>query len=71
MTLWDWIFVFYCAAALGMAALIFIYWTREKPPTFPKEWVCDGCGQVCSHLRDGLCVYCDKTFTPTSQKPLP
>jgi hypothetical protein len=62
-TLWDWIFVFYCAAALGMAALLFFYWARPKPPTFPPEWICDGCGQVCTHLKDGLCVYCESHFT--------
>jgi hypothetical protein len=68
-TLWDWMFVFYAAAALGVAALLFIRWSRCTK--FPKEFVCDGCGQVCSHLRDGLCVYCDRQFKPTSQKPLP
>jgi predicted MFS family arabinose efflux permease len=67
-TLWDWMFVFYVAAALGVAALIFIRWSR--PTNYPKEFVCDGCGQVCTTLRVGLCVYCDKQFTPTSQKPL-
>jgi hypothetical protein len=70
-TLWDWMFVFYLSAAIGVAALLFIRYARPKPPTYPKEWVCDCCGQVCTHLKDGLCVYCDKTFTQTSQKPLP
>ena len=62
MTLWDWIFIFYFAAALGVAALLFIRWSRPKPHPFPKEYVCDCCGQVCTHLKDGLCVYCDKKF---------
>jgi hypothetical protein len=71
-TIWDWMLVFYAAAALAVAALLWIFNTRTKyVPPFPKEWVCDCCGQVCTHLKDGLCVYCDKTFTPTSQKPLP
>jgi hypothetical protein len=61
-TIWDWMFVFYCSAALGMAALLFIYWSKPKPPIFPPEWVCDGCGQVCSHLHQGLCDYCDKAY---------
>lgn len=71
MTIWDWMFVFYLSAAVTVGGIIFMYNTRRKPPTFPKEWVCDGCGNVCSHLRDNLCVYCDKNFTPTLQKPLP
>jgi predicted MFS family arabinose efflux permease len=62
-TIWDWMFLFYAAAALGVAALIFIRWARPKQPTYPKEWVCDCCGQVCTHLKDGLCVYCDRQFT--------
>jgi hypothetical protein len=71
MGVYDWVFVFYVAVGVFFGALIFIRWAREKPPTYPKEWVCDGCGQVCTTLRDGLCVYCDRHFKPTSQKPLP
>lgn len=68
MTLWDWIFVFYLAAAVTVGALV---WYRiSRPTNFPKEFVCDGCGQVCSTLKDGLCVYCDRHFKPSS-KPLP
>jgi hypothetical protein len=63
MNIWDWIFIFYCAAALGVGALCWYRWARPRPPTFPPEWLCDGCGQVCSQLKDGLCVYCDKQFT--------
>jgi len=70
-TIWDWMFVFYLSAALAVAALIFIRYARPKPPTFPPEWVCDGCGQVCTNLNDGLCVHCDNQFTTTSTKPLP
>jgi hypothetical protein len=68
MTLWDWMFVFYAAAAGAVGTLV---WYRcSRTTNFTKEFVCDGCGQVCSHLRDGLCVYCDKQFTPTSiQQP--
>jgi hypothetical protein len=69
MNIWDWIFIFYCAAAIGVGAICWYRWAR--PTKFSKEFVCDGCGQVCTHLKDGLCVYCDKAFKPTSQKPLP
>lgn len=30
MTLWDWIFVFYCSAALCLAALLWLFITRHK-----------------------------------------
>ena len=64
----DWIFVFFVAATLGVAALLWLYLSRAKPPTFPDEWVCDGCGQLCGDLKDGLCEYCDETLKPL-QKP--
>jgi len=61
MTLWDWMFVFYAAAAATVGTLV---WYRcSRPTKFPKEFVCDCCGQVCTHLKDGLCVYCEKQFT--------
>jgi predicted MFS family arabinose efflux permease len=63
MTIWDWMFVFYCAAAATVGTLVWLRWSRPKKSDFPKEWVCDTCGQICSHLRDGLCVYCDNQFT--------
>ena len=66
MSLWDWIFIFYCAAAGAVATLVWYRCSRE----IPKEKICDGCGQVCTVLRDGLCVYCDNHFRPSS-KPLP
>jgi hypothetical protein len=52
---------FYGSMALFVAALIWIFNTRTKVvPTFPPEWICDGCGQVCSELKEGLCEYCEK-----------
>jgi len=69
MTIWDWMFVFYAAAAGLVATALWVRWSR--PTNFPKEFVCDGCGQVCTTLRDGLCVYCDRQFKPTSKLPLP
>lgn len=68
MSLWDWMFVFYLAAAVTVGTLVWYRWSRST--NFPKEFVCDGCGQVCTTLRDGLCVYCDHHFKPSS-KPLP
>lgn len=69
MTLWDWMFVFYAAAAATVGTLVWYRWSRCTK--YPKEFVCDGCGQVCTTLRDGFCVYCDKHFKPTSKLPLP
>ncbi len=60
MTIWDWMFVFYASAALAVAALLFIRWARPKPQAFPKELICDGCGQICSDLLGGYCEYCVK-----------
>jgi hypothetical protein len=51
---------FYASMALMIAALLWIFHTREKPPVFPPEWICDGCGQVCSELKEGFCEYCVK-----------
>ena len=52
---------FYGSMALMVAALIWIFNTREKPPTqFPPELICDGCGQVCSDLLGVYCEYCVK-----------
>ena len=65
MTLWDWMFVFYCSAALTVAALLFIRWSRPKPQTYPKDWICDGCGQVSSELQNGMCAYCTNFYKPT------
>jgi hypothetical protein len=65
MTLWDWMFVFYCSAALTVAALLFIRWARPKPQTYLKEWICDGCGQVSSELQEGMCAYCTNFYKPT------
>jgi len=65
MTIWDWIFVFYVVVA---TALVVLLWYRyARPINLPKEKVCDGCGQVCTTLRDGLCVYCDHHFKPSSK----
>ena len=65
MTLWDWIFVFYVIAAVTVATVLWFRWSRKMD--LPKERICDGCGQVCSLLRDGLCVYCDQHFKPSSK----
>jgi hypothetical protein len=52
---------FYASMALMVGALLFLRWTRPKPPPqFPPELVCDGCGQVCSDLLGGYCEYCVK-----------
>jgi len=58
----------YGSLALFVWACLWLFETRPNDAVFPAEWVCDGCGQVCSHLHDGLCEYCDKVFTPTSKK---
>ncbi len=65
MTIWDWMLVFYASAALAVAALIFLYWARPKPTVFPKDWICDGCGQVSSELREGMCAYCTNFYKST------
>jgi hypothetical protein len=51
---------FYASMALMVGALLFLRWARSKPPTFPPEWVCDGCGQICGELKEGYCEYCEK-----------
>ena len=51
---------FYASMALMVGALLFLRWARPKPPTFPPEWVCDGCGQICGELKEGYCEYCEK-----------
>lgn len=52
---------FYGSMALMVAALLWLFASREKPPPpFPPEWICDGCGQVCSELKEGYCEYCEK-----------
>ena len=68
MTLWDWMFVFYTTAAVTV--LVLLWYRYSRPIDAPKEQICDGCGQVCTLLRDGLCVYCDHHFKPSS-KPQP
>jgi hypothetical protein len=50
---------FYASMALMVGALIWLFVTREKPHVYPPEWVCDGCGQVCSKLKEGYCEYCE------------
>ena len=65
MTLWDWMFVFYLSAAITVGGMIFMYCTRRKPPTYPKDWICDGCGQVSSELREGMCAYCTNFYKST------
>ena len=65
MTIWDWMFVFYLSAAITVGGMIFMYYTRIKPPTYPKDWICDGCGQVSSELRQGMCAYCTNFYKPT------
>jgi hypothetical protein len=69
MSVWDWMFVFYLSAVATVGTMLWFCWSRNMD--IPKEQICDGCGQVCTLLRDGFCVYCDKHFTPTSKKPLP
>ena len=51
---------FYGSMALMVAAILWFYATRRKSPVYPPEWVCDGCGQVCSDLLGGYCEYCVK-----------
>jgi len=51
---------FYASMALMVGALLWFHTTREKPHVYPPEWVCDGCGQVCSELKEGYCEYCVK-----------
>lgn len=43
---------FYASMALMVAALLWLFNTREL--------ICDGCGQVCSELKEGYCEYCEK-----------
>jgi rRNA maturation endonuclease Nob1 len=58
--LYDIIMWFYASMALMVGALLWFHTTREKPHVYPPEWVCDGCGQVCSELKEGFCEYCEK-----------
>ena len=51
---------FYGSAALFVGACLWLFNTRKKPHVYPPEWVCDGCGQVCSELKEGFCEYCEK-----------
>ena len=58
---YDIIMWFYASMALFVGALLWLFASREKPPPpFPPELVCDGCGQVCSELKEGFCEYCEK-----------
>ena len=50
--LYDIIMWFYASMCLFIGALLWIFNTREL--------ICDGCGQVCSKLKEGLCEYCEK-----------
>ena len=51
---------FYASAALFVGACLWLFNTRKKLHVYPPEWVCDGCGQVCSELKEGFCEYCEK-----------
>ena len=42
----------YGSIALFVFALLWLFATREL--------ICDGCGQVCSELKEGCCEYCEK-----------
>jgi hypothetical protein len=53
---------FYGSMCLMVGALLWFHTTREKPHVYPLEWVCDGCGQVCSELKEGFCEYCEKQY---------
>ena len=64
----DWTIVMWLTLAVALWAIIWVLETRPTPHVFPPEWVCDGCGQVCSHLQDGLCEYCEKTYKPSVDK---
>jgi hypothetical protein len=55
---------FYASMALMVAALLWLFASREKPPQFPPELICDGCGQICSDLLGGYCEYCVKKLVP-------
>ena len=66
MSVWNCIFVFYLVAVVTVGSLV---WYRcSRPNNFTKEFVCDGCGQVCTTLKDGLCVYCDNHFKPLPKR---
>lgn len=60
MIVYEIVMWFYASMCLFIGALIWIFNTRQKPPVFPPEWICDGCGQVCSELKEGFCEYCEK-----------
>jgi len=62
MVVYEIIMWFYASMALMVGALLWIFHTREKPHVYPPEWVCDGCGQVCSELKEGYCEYCAKQY---------
>lgn len=42
----------YASMALMVGVVFWLFATREL--------VCDGCGQVCSELKEGYCDYCEK-----------
>ena len=42
----------YGSIALTVGACLWLFATREL--------ICDGCGQVCSELKEGYCEYCAK-----------
>ena len=61
MIVYEIVMWFYASMALMVAALLWLFASREKPPPqFPPELICDGCGQVCSDLLGGYCEYCVK-----------
>jgi hypothetical protein len=60
MIVYEIVMWFYVSMGLFIGALIWIFNKREKPPQFPPELICDGCGQVCSDLLGGYCEYCVK-----------
>ena len=61
---YDIVMWFYASMALMVAALLWLFASREKPPQFPPELICDGCGQICSDLLGGYCEYCVKKLVP-------
>ncbi len=60
MIVYEIVMWFYVSMCLFIGALLWIFNTREKPPVFPPELICDGCGQICSDLLGGYCEYCVK-----------
>ena len=51
----DYLIIFIVVFGLGIA--LYMCW-KPEPRQDSKDAVCDGCGQVTSELREGLCAWC-------------